>query len=96
MKKTAVLAVNQSHYIAYKDKKFYSVSKENDNKIEICKDLWWDRGPTFFSYVDVYFSDDIFMIFGNKRTHDDSYITFIVGNIDGKYIETFIDNRKAE
>lgn len=96
LKKTAVLAVNQSHYIAYKDKKFYSVSKENNNTIEICNDLWWDKGPTFYSYVNVYFADDIFMICANKSTLNNDYLTLIVGDISGNYIETLINNEKSE
>lgn len=94
--KNAVLALNQSHYIAYADKKFYSVDKETDERIEICEDIWWDEGPTFYSYVEVSFVDDIFLLHGNRGTSFHTYETIIVGYINGERIETLIDDRKLD
>lgn len=90
---TAVLALNESYYIAYEDKTFYSVSKYEDKKTEICKDIWWDKGPTFYSYVYVYFVDDIFMICGNRGTTSDDYITLIVGDMGAEQVEILIDDK---
>ena len=92
--KYAVLALNQSHYIAYTDKIFYSVDKETNQKIEICRDIWWDNGPTFYSSVDVSFVDDIFMFCGFRGTTSNTYGTVIVGTINGEHIETLIDDKK--
>lgn len=96
--KTAVLALNESHYVAYSDKTFYSARKEADEnaekyKVEICKDIWWDIGPTFYSNVTVYFADDVFMICGNRSTKDSDNATLIVGTINGQYVETLIDDK---
>lgn len=92
--KYAVLALNQSHYIAYTDKIFYSIDKETNQKIEICRDIWWDNGPTFYSAVDVSFVDDIFMFCGFRGTTSNTYGTVIVGTINGEHIETLIDDKK--
>ena len=94
--KTAVLAFNETHYVAYSDKQFYSADKNSNKKIKICDDIWWDKGPTFYSYVNVYFVDDVFMICGNRETLIDNGITLIVGDISGESIETLIDDEKVE
>ena len=94
LNKTAVFAFNESHCIAYSNQKIYSINKENDEKIEICKDIWWDRGPTFYSYMSVHFVEDTFMLRGNKSKLKGEYATLIVGDISGERIETLIDNKK--
>ena len=96
LEKTAVLAVNQTHYIEYKDKKIYSTSKENDNSIKVCDDIWWDKGPTFYNCFEVYFVDDIFIIYGNKATFFSEHITLIVGDISGSNIETLINDEETK
>ena len=93
--KYAVLALNQSHYIAYADMKFYSVDKETDQKIEICQDIWWDKGPTFYSYIVVSFVDDIFLLQGSRGTSTHTYATIIIGSINGERIETLIDDKRV-
>ena len=95
LEKAAVLAVNQSHYLAYVNKKFYSVDKESGAKIEICKDIWWDDGPTFYDNVDVSFVDDVFVIYANRSgLGTPTYETLIVGNINGENIQILIDDEK--
>lgn len=92
----AILAFNQSHYVMYTNKTFYSVDKESEKKIELCKDEWWDNGPTFYSNVKISFTDNIFMICGEKGTLNANYITLIVGNINGSHFETLINHQKIE
>lgn len=96
LEKTAVLAFNETHFIAYSDKLFYAMDKNSDKKIEICNDIWWDKGPSFYSYVDVYFVDDIFMICGARKTTNSNFITLIVGDISGERVQTLINDRKVE
>ena len=91
--KCAVLALNQSHYIAYAGKKIYSMDKETNQKIEICRDIWWDNGPTFYSHVEVSFVDDVFMLRGFRGTTHHTYGTVIVGYINGEIVETLIDDK---
>lgn len=88
---TAIMAFNQTSYIAYKDKLFYSVNIENGRKTEICKDIWWDNGPTFYSNVNIYYTDDIFMLCGDRKG---KHMSLIVGKIDGSYTQTLIDNEE--
>lgn len=90
---TAIMAFNQTGYIAYKDKMFFSVNTQSGKETEIYKDIWWDKGPSFWSQVYVYFADDIFMICGNKSTFKDNRITLIVGKIGDTQFETLIDNK---
>lgn len=96
LEEAAVLALNESHYIAYSDKQFYSADKNSEEKVKICDDIWWDKGPTFYSYVDVHFVDDVFMIYGNRAKIGSRFDTLIVGDISGKHIETLIKDKKVE
>lgn len=95
--KTAVLAVNQSHYIAYSDKTVYSVDKETDQKIKICDDIWWEGIIGDFGYMDVKFSDEFFVIIANRSTTQlEDFDTLIVGSINGERVETLIDDQKRK
>ena len=82
---TIILASNQTHYIAYKNKKFYSVNKQTDEKTLICKDEWYSLLPIYPDHVNVYYSDEYFTICANKGTQ--SYCTLFVGTMDGSYCE---------
>ncbi len=93
MEGTAVLAFNSTYYIGYDDKIIYSADWETHQKIEICKDIWWDDGPTFYNYVRVYFTEDYFVIYGEEDGGSEDNITLIAGTMDGTLVETFKDNQ---
>lgn len=88
----AVLALTQTDFIGYENRVFYSVNVASGDKKEICEDIWWDSGPTYYSYALVYFVDDMFMLCGNKRETDDEKHTLIVGKINGEYGAVLVDN----
>lgn len=66
MEKTALLACNDTHYIAYRNKKIFSVRKSTGLQTEILKDQWWDTGPTYYSYVDFYHTENVFYMCGRQ------------------------------
>ena len=80
-----ILASNQTHYISYTNKKFYSVNKQTDEKTLICKDEWYSLLPIYPDHVSIYYSDEYFTICANKGTQ--SYCTLFVGTMDGSYFE---------
>ena len=95
--KTAVLALNQSHYIAYSDKTVYSVDKETDQKIKICDDIWWEGIIGDSGHMEVMFSDEFFVIIANRWTTQlEDFDTLIVGSINGERVETLIDDQKRK
>ena len=86
-----ILASNQTHYISYTNKRFYSVNKQTDEKTLICKDEWYSLLPIYPDHVRIYYSDEYFTICANKGTQ--SYRTLFVGTMDGSYFEK-ITNQK--
>lgn len=92
---TAIMAFNQTHFIAYKNQSLYSVNIESDEEVKICDDFWWDKGPTYYNDFSVRFTDDYFIIYAtNSKTFSDK-ATLIAGKMDGSFTETLIDNEKV-
>ena len=83
-----ILASNQTHYIAYIKKKFYSVDKKTDEKTLICKDEWYNPLIIDQVNVDIYYSDEYFVIFVQDKPTNG---TLFVGTMDGSYLEKIPD-----
>ena len=85
----AILASNQTHYISYTSKKFYSVNKKTNEKIMICEDEWISLLPFYQDYVDMYYSDEYFTICVSEGVQNNC--TLFVGTMDGSYLEKVTD-----
>ena len=93
--KTAVLALNDTHYIAYKEKNFFSVSKDSGEQTPICKDIWWSEDSLYCGSVQVLFVGDVFVMYCDRNTPDyENYTTLIVGDISGERIKVLLDDVK--
>ena len=90
---TAILAFNDTHALTYKDKKIYSKDLQNGTEVFICKDEWWDRGPTFYNEFFVTFTDDYFLIYADKGRSMSNSVSLMVGKIDGSEFNVLVDDK---
>lgn len=93
LKDTAILAFNQSHFIAYKNKTYYSVNTETEEETRLFKDEWWDYGPTHYSHVNFYFTDDSFVVCGQKNDFFNDYTSLFICKMDGSEINKLLDKK---
>ena len=90
---TAILAFNDTHALTYKDKKIYSKDLQNGTEVFICKDEWWDRGPTFYNEFFVTFTDDYFLIYADKGRSVSNSVSLMAGKIDGSEFNVLVDDK---
>lgn len=90
---TAILAFNDTHAVTYKDKKIYSKDLQNDTEVFICKDEWWDRGPTYYNSFSVSFTDEHFLIYADKGKSVSDMVSILAGRIDGTEFHVLIDDK---
>lgn len=93
---TAILAFNQTHLIAYKDKKVYSVDLSSAEETFLFKDKWWDRGPSYYNNFNVSFTDEDFLVYVNNDNGVTNKETLMVCKLDGSNFTVLIDNRNIE
>lgn len=90
---TAILAFNDTHAVTYKDKKIYSKDLQNNTEVFICKDEWWDRGPTYYNSFSVSFTDEHFLIYADKGESISDTVSILAGRIDGTEFHVLIDDK---
>lgn len=93
MKDVALLACNRTHYIACGNKRIYSVCKQTGEKTQILEDLWWDKGPTYYCYVDFYFTDDV-LYFSGRQDHGQEVYTLYACYLDGSQVQLLAEKRE--
>ncbi len=80
MKDVALLACNQTHYVAYQDRQIYSVCKATGETTQILEDQWWDTDENK-SYVNFFFGDEVFYFSGrNSESNNTLYACYMDGS----------------
>ena len=63
MKEVALLACSPTHYIAYRDKRICSVSKETGKQTVLVEDIWWNQKENI-NDISTFCTDEIFYFYG--------------------------------
>ena len=93
MKKTALLASNSTHYIAYQDKTILSVCKATGEQRQIMKDLWWST-PSEKYYVNFCQTENVFCISGRRLEKGEDIYALYACYIDGSGLQLLREERE--